>query len=72
MFFVMRSFADKITEFEGVNGIATNWLIVGLFCVFNLSRILTASIEDKLLSLIILIFAVLFLSKSSSKFFIRS
>ena len=56
--------ADSITEFEGEKGIAINLFIVGLFWAFNLSRILTTSIDDKFSSLIIDILAVLFLSKS--------
>ena len=67
IFLVIKSFAETITEFEGENGIAINLLIVGLFWAFNLSKILTASVEDKLSSLKIVIFAELFLSKSSNK-----
>ena len=53
-----------MTELVGLKGIAINLLIVGLFCAFNLSKILTASIGDKFSSLVIDIFAVLFLSRS--------
>ena len=72
IFLVIKSLADSITEFEGEKGIAINLFIVGLFWAFNLSRILTASIEDKFSSLIIDILAVLFLSKSESNSLILS
>ena len=70
MFLATNSFEDKITEFDGVNGIATKLLMVGLFCVLSLSNILTASIEERLSSFIVVILATLFLSKSVSRFLI--
>ena len=69
---VTYSFAETITELDGLNGIAINLLMVGLFWAFSLSRILTASIEDKLFNFIIDILAVLFLSKSFMRSFILS
>jgi hypothetical protein len=64
---VTNSLAETITALEGLNGIAINLFIVGLFCAFNLSNILTASIDDKFSSFIIEILAVLFLSRSFIK-----
>ena len=61
---VTYSLAETITELDGLNGIAINLLIVGLFWAFNLSRILTASMEDRFFNFIIDILAALFLSKS--------
>ena len=71
-FLVIKSFADNIIEFDGVKAIATNLFIVGLFCAFNRSKILTPSIDERLSSLIIEILAVLFLSRSLSKSLILS
>ena len=63
---VINSLAEIMTELDGLKGIAINLLIVGLFWALSLSRILTASVDDRLSSLIIEIFAELFLSKSST------
>ena len=69
---VTNSLAETITELDGLNGIAINLLIVGLFWAFSLSNILTASIEDRLSSFNIVILAVLFLSRSFIKLLILS
>jgi hypothetical protein len=39
---VTNSLAETITELDGLKGIAINLFIVGLFCAFSLSNILTA------------------------------
>ena len=51
--FVTKLFAERITELEVGNGTAIKLLMVGFSCNFRRSKILTASIEDKLSSLII-------------------
>ena len=68
--FVIKSLAERITELDGANGIAINLSIVGLFCSLSLSKIRTASIDERLSNLIIAIFAVLFLSKSINRLLI--
>ena len=67
MLLVIVELADNITEFDGLNGIATKLLIVGLFCAFSFSKILTASMDERFSNLIIVIFALLSLSKSSKR-----
>ena len=57
---VINSLAETMTELDGLKGIAINLLIVGLFWVLSLSRILTASTDERFSSLIIEIFAELF------------
>ena len=39
---------ERITELDGANGIAINLSIVGLFCSLSLSKIRTASIDERL------------------------
>ena len=68
MFLVTTWSAESMTEFDGVNGTAIKLFIVGLFWAFRRSRIRTASTDERLFSLIILIAALSFWSKVDSNF----